>query len=74
MESAPAVFAGSALALFGAGLLLWTVTRTRSGRSVAELPVGQAGSGALSPRAAAVLAGLSGVISLMAAGLLLLKN
>ncbi|WP_077796149.1 hypothetical protein [Streptomyces sp. JHA26] len=35
MESGPAVFAGMVFALFGAGLLVWTVTRVRHGRPVA---------------------------------------
>ncbi|WP_328329587.1 MULTISPECIES: hypothetical protein [unclassified Streptomyces] len=35
MESAPAVFAGTAFALFGGALLLWTGARTRRGAPVA---------------------------------------
>ncbi|GGQ60695.1 hypothetical protein [Streptomyces flaveolus] len=35
MESGPAIFAGLVFALFGGGLLVWTVTRVRHGRPVA---------------------------------------
>ncbi|GJF21520.1 MULTISPECIES: hypothetical protein [Streptomyces] len=35
MESGPAIFAGLVFALFGGGLLVWTVTRVRYGRPVA---------------------------------------
>lgn len=34
MESAPAVFAGTVFALFGAGLVLWTGARTAHRRPV----------------------------------------
>ncbi|GAB2773098.1 hypothetical protein ACWGJ2_15745 [Streptomyces sp. NPDC054796] len=56
MESGPAVFAGAALAVFGAGLLLWTSVRVLSRQPVAE---------ADHPAAAAALTGLFGVISLI---------
>lgn len=36
MESGPAIFAGTAFALFGAALLLWTGVRVRHGRPVAQ--------------------------------------
>ncbi|WP_371578326.1 hypothetical protein [Streptomyces sp. NBC_01314] len=36
MESGPAIFAGVVFALFGGGLLLWTVTRLRRGEPVAQ--------------------------------------
>ncbi|MGW7466886.1 hypothetical protein ACWGJT_19800 [Streptomyces xantholiticus] len=36
MESGPAIFAGTAFALFGAGLLLWTGTRLVHRRPVAH--------------------------------------
>jgi hypothetical protein len=36
MESGPAFFAGTCLALFGLALLLWTGSRARSRRPVAE--------------------------------------
>ncbi|UNO40675.1 hypothetical protein [Streptomyces sp. MST-110588] len=36
MESGPQAFAGVAFALFGAGLLLWTGVRGRTGEPVAE--------------------------------------
>ncbi|MCI0383704.1 hypothetical protein [Streptomyces sp. CNQ085] len=36
MESGPAVFAGAAFTLFGAGLLLWTSVRVRLREPVAE--------------------------------------
>ncbi|NGO76501.1 hypothetical protein G6045_12635 [Streptomyces sp. YC504] len=36
MESGPAIFAGAVFALFGAGLLTWTVARVAHGRPVAE--------------------------------------
>lgn len=71
MESAPAVFAGSVLALFGAGLLLWLTVRTRSGRPVVEGPTGSAGT---RPGATAVLTGLFAVISLMTGVWLLLSG
>lgn len=59
MESVPAVFAGLSLALFGAGLLLWTSVRLRSHQPVA------AGVPAFT---AAALAVLFGVISLLTGG------
>ncbi|ALC21816.1 hypothetical protein ACH46N_31570 [Streptomyces pristinaespiralis] len=36
MESGPAIFAGTAFALFGAALLLWTGTRALHRRPVAH--------------------------------------
>jgi hypothetical protein len=36
MESGPAIFAGVVFALFGGGLLMWTVTRVRHRRPVAH--------------------------------------
>jgi hypothetical protein len=36
MESGPAFFTGTCFALFGAALLLWTCSRARSRRPVAE--------------------------------------
>jgi hypothetical protein len=36
MESGPAIFAGTAFVLFGAALLLWTVTRLRLRAPVAD--------------------------------------
>lgn len=36
MESGPAIFVGVMFALFGGGLLLWTMTRLRQGESVAQ--------------------------------------
>ncbi|GGL89281.1 hypothetical protein GCM10010129_36350 [Streptomyces fumigatiscleroticus] len=36
MESGPAIFAGTVFALFGGGLLVWTVTRVRHRRPVAH--------------------------------------
>jgi hypothetical protein len=36
MESGPEAFAGTAFALFGAGLLVWTGARARVGAPVAE--------------------------------------
>lgn len=62
MESAPAVFAGSALVVFGAALLLWISVRTRSGRPVVE---GAANAGKPHQGAAAALTGILGVISLI---------
>ncbi|MGH3309910.1 MAG: hypothetical protein ACRDP3_04900 [Streptomyces sp.] len=61
MESGPAVFAGVSLALFGAGLLLWTFVRLRSRRPVAE-------AAGVSQAAAVATAVFFGVISLMTGG------
>ncbi|MGW7256103.1 hypothetical protein [Streptomyces sp. NPDC054834] len=55
MESGPAIFAGAVFALFGAALLVWTVTRVRRGEPVA-LGVSQVAS--------VTLAGLAAVIAL----------
>ncbi|HEV7626603.1 MAG TPA: hypothetical protein VGO89_08900 [Streptomyces sp.] len=57
MESGPAIFAGVTLALFGAGLLFWTAVRVRSHHPVAE---------GVPAFAAAAMAVLFGVISLLA--------
>ncbi|MFF9338911.1 MULTISPECIES: hypothetical protein [unclassified Streptomyces] len=51
MESGPAIFAGTAFALFGGALLLWTTVRVRHGEPVAL---------GVAPRAAAVFGGLAG--------------
>ncbi|MFD1829145.1 MULTISPECIES: hypothetical protein [Streptomyces] len=59
MESGPAVFAGAAFTLFGAGLLLWTSVRTRLREPVAD---------GVSPLAATVLASLFGA-AFLAAGI-----
>jgi len=56
MDTAPAVFAGTVFGLFGAGLLLWTVTRITRQAPVAE------GAG----QTAMVLAVLFGAVSLFA--------
>ncbi|WP_329316122.1 hypothetical protein [Streptomyces sp. NBC_01262] len=55
MDSAPAVFAGAVFALFGAGLLLWTVTRITR-----RVPVTEGGG-----QTATVLAVLFGAVSLL---------
>ncbi|MFD6551963.1 hypothetical protein [Streptomyces sp. NPDC058398] len=55
MESGPAIFAGMVFALFGGGILAWTVVRMRRGEPVAHgvnhvasaTLAGVAGSGAL---------------------------
>ncbi|MTE20216.1 hypothetical protein F0L17_14080 [Streptomyces sp. TRM43335] len=57
MESGPAVFAGAAFTLFGAGLLLWTSMRVRLRAPVAD---------GVSPLAATVLASLFGTAFLAA--------
>jgi hypothetical protein len=36
MESGPAIFAGTVFALFGAGLMTWTVARVAHRRPVAQ--------------------------------------
>ncbi|MFH0243092.1 hypothetical protein ACGRHY_11780 [Streptomyces sp. HK10] len=59
MESGPAVFAGAAFTLFGAGLLLWTSVRVRLREPVAE---------GAEQATAAVLASVFGV-AFLAAGL-----
>ncbi|UFQ17161.1 MULTISPECIES: hypothetical protein [Streptomyces] len=51
MESAPAIFAGTVFALFGAALLLWTGTRVAHREPVAQ---------GVSPVASATLAALAG--------------
>jgi hypothetical protein len=55
MDSAPAVFAGAVFGLFGAGLLLWTVTRITQREPVTD------GGG----QTATVLAVLFGAVSLL---------
>jgi hypothetical protein len=55
MESGPAIFAGMVFCLFGGGLLVWTVTRSRQHRPVAQ---------DVSPIASVTVAGLVAVISL----------
>lgn len=55
MESGPAIFAGLVFALFGAGLLVWTTTRVRHGRSVAH---------GVSPVASATVASVAAVVAL----------
>ena len=55
MESGPAIFAGVVFALFGAGLLMWTVARVRHREPVAH---------GVSPVASATLASLAAVIAL----------
>jgi hypothetical protein len=55
MESGPAIFAGTAFALFGAGLLLWTGVRVLHRRPVAH---------GVRPAASVTLATLSGVVFL----------
>ncbi|MET9349352.1 hypothetical protein [Streptomyces termitum] len=56
MESGPAIFAGTAFALFGGALLLWTTVRVRHGEPVVL---------GVAPRAAAALTGLAGVLFLL---------
>jgi hypothetical protein len=56
MESGPAAFAGTALAVFGVALLLWTSTRARLRQPVAE---------GVHPVAALALAGGFGLLSLV---------
>ncbi|MET9547038.1 MULTISPECIES: hypothetical protein [unclassified Streptomyces] len=51
MESAPAIFAGTVFALFGAALLLWTGVRVAHREPVAQ---------GVSPVASATLAALAG--------------
>ncbi|MFJ8543845.1 hypothetical protein ACIRFH_17810 [Streptomyces sp. NPDC093586] len=57
MESGPAIFAGMVFALFGGGLLVWTVTRVRHGRPVAL---------GVRPVASATVAGVVAVVALAA--------
>jgi hypothetical protein len=56
MDTAPAVFAGTVFARFGAGLLLWTVTRITR-----RVPVTEGGG-----PTATVLSVLFGAVSLLA--------
>ncbi|MGW0812298.1 hypothetical protein ACWD00_03395 [Streptomyces viridiviolaceus] len=55
MESGPAIFAGMVFALFGGGLLVWTASRVRHGRPVAE---------GVNPVASATVATVAAVVSL----------
>ncbi|MFI9580263.1 hypothetical protein ACIHCQ_00040 [Streptomyces sp. NPDC052236] len=55
MESGPAIFAGTAFALFGAGLLLWTGARVRHRAPVAH---------GVSPATGAAVSALFGALSL----------
>ncbi|MYS93828.1 MULTISPECIES: hypothetical protein [Streptomyces] len=57
MESEPAIFAGAVFSLFGGGLLVWTVTRVRQHRPVAQ---------GVSPVASATLASVAAVLALAA--------
>ncbi|MFR9672856.1 hypothetical protein [Streptomyces sp. TR06-5] len=65
MESGPAVFAGTALTVFGVALLLWTSTRARLRQPVAE---------GVHPVAAIALAAAFGVVSLALGALMLLPG
>lgn len=56
MERGPAIYAGVVFALFGGGLLLWTVAQARRRRPVAH---------GVNPVASATLAGLVSVIALI---------
>ncbi|MFF7180184.1 hypothetical protein [Streptomyces sp. NPDC008121] len=56
MESGPAIFAGTAFALFGAALMLWTGARVLSREPVAH---------GVAPGTAAVLTTLFGVVFLL---------
>lgn len=56
METGPALFAGVVFALFGGGLLAWTVVRVRQRQPVAQ---------GVSPVASATLAGLVSVIAVI---------
>ncbi|MBC9725064.1 hypothetical protein [Streptomyces sp. TRM68367] len=55
MEAVPAIFAGVVFSLFGAGLLVWTATRVRQRRPVAQ---------GMSPVASATVASLAAVATL----------
>ncbi|MEV0172626.1 hypothetical protein AB0I00_16100 [Streptomyces sp. NPDC050803] len=56
MERGPAIFAGLVFALFGAGLLAWTVSRVRHREPVAH---------GVNPVASLTLASLASVIALV---------
>ncbi|MET7602536.1 hypothetical protein ABZU45_00420 [Streptomyces avermitilis] len=56
MESGPAIFAGTVFALFGGGLLTWTVSRVRHRAPVAH---------DVNPVASATLASLAAVAALV---------
>lgn len=62
MDSGPAAFAGTTLAVFGVALLLWISTRTRLRRPVAE---------GVHPIAAIALSAGFGVLSLIIGTVLL---
>jgi hypothetical protein len=55
MESGPAIFAGAAFGLFGAGVLLWTAARVLRREPVAH---------GVRPAASVTVATLSGVVFL----------
>jgi hypothetical protein len=55
MESGPAIFVGMVFALFGGGLLVWTVARVRHRAPVAH---------GVNPVASAVLASVAALIAL----------
>lgn len=65
MESGPAAFAGTSLAVFGVALLLWISTRTRLRQPVAE---------GVHPVAAIVLAAGFGLLSMVLGAWLLLPG
>ncbi|MET7850366.1 hypothetical protein AB0D78_13395 [Streptomyces avermitilis] len=56
MESGPAIFAGTVFALFGGGLLTWTLSRVRHRAPVAH---------GVNPVASATLASLAAVAALL---------
>ncbi|MFJ8507536.1 hypothetical protein [Streptomyces avermitilis] len=56
MESGPAIFAGTVFALFGGGLLIWTLSRVRHRAPVAH---------GVNPVASATLASLAAVAALL---------
>ncbi|MBD0424427.1 hypothetical protein AB0L35_24485 [Streptomyces sp. NPDC052309] len=55
MESGPAIFSGMVFALFGGGLLVWTASRVRHGKPVAQ---------GVNPVASATLASVAAVVAL----------
>ncbi|MEV6961396.1 hypothetical protein AB0M97_19780 [Streptomyces sp. NPDC051207] len=55
MESGPAIFSGLVFALFGGGLAVWTGTRLRQRRPVAD---------GVSPVASAAVAGVAALLAL----------
>ncbi|WP_215448249.1 hypothetical protein [Streptomyces sp. ATCC 21386] len=58
MESGPAIFVGVVFALFGGGLMLWTVRRLRLGEPVAQ---------GVRPAMSATLASVTAVTALVLA-------